>query len=440
MRSLFARILLWFLATALLSFFGAFVISTFTYNPWQSPFGRLLEVQARAARAAWEARGATGLAEFEKHFQGSSDMSGVLTDAHGRDLLTGKDYSNFLHATPPFPLFSRSGPRGIPRRSGDGKYYFIMLLPPGRYPSWFLTPQGLYGLAVVVLLCYALALSLTSPVKKLRKTLERFGRGDLSARTNSRRRDELGQLSRAFDQMAEKIQTLLAAERRLLLDISHEIRSPLARLGVVIELARNSDDVEGSLNRIQREADRLNELVGQLLQVTRAEGDRKKLQREAVLLDELIETIVEDCGVEAQARSCELRFVPPPSITVDGDPELLRRAIENIVRNAIRYSPPEREVEISLRDRGATAQVVVRDYGPGVPNDALGRIFDPFYRVDPDRSRLGGGVGLGLSIARRAVELHDGALRASNADPGLLVEIEIPKAHQPAPELTTMAH
>ena len=189
---------------------------------------------------------------------------------------------------------------------------------------------------------------------------------------------------------------MLAAERRLLLDISHEIRSPLARLGVVVELARSSDDMEGSLNRIQKEADRLNELVGQLLQVTRAEGDREKLLRDPVRLDELLETIVDDCSIEAHARSCELRLSETPQTTVSGDPELLRRAMENIIRNAIRYSPPGEPVDIELDERVGRARVSVRDRGPGVPPESLGRIFDPFYRVDPDRSRTGGGVGLGL--------------------------------------------
>jgi two-component system sensor histidine kinase CpxA len=227
--------------------------------------------------------------------------------------------------------------------------------------------------------------------------------------------------------MADRIQTLLTAERRLLLDISHEIRSPLARLGVVVELARNSDDVEGSLNRIQREADRLNDLVGQLLQVTRAEGDRDKMARDSVRLDELVETLVEECAIEAHARSCDLHLTETPEITIKGDPELLRRAVENIIRNAIRYSPPGSPVDIALSDTEIAARISVRDYGPGVPPESLGRIFDPFYRVDSDRSRTGGGVGLGLAIARRAVELHDGSLKASNASPGLLVEIEIPK-------------
>ena len=432
MRSLFGKILLWFLATALINFFGAVIISALDLNPWQSPFGRMLYLEEKAARSAWESGGATALTDFERRFRSGSDMSAVLTDARGRDLLTGRDYSASLKRIHfPLSLF-RPGNGVIPHRSADGKYNFILILPASRFGSWFLSPQALYGLAVVTLLCYLLALNLTSPLRKLQKTLERFGQGDLTARTNSRRRDELGELSRTFDRMAERIQTLLTAERRLLLDISHELRSPLARLGVVVELARNSEDVEGSLNRIQKEADRLNDLVGQLLQVTRAEGDRKKLLRESVRIDELLETILDDCAIEARARSCELHLaqtprITLPEVTVSGDPELLRRAIENIIRNAIRYSPPGEAVDIELRDRGQIVQVRVRDRGPGVPPESLSRIFDPFYRVDPDRSRTGGGVGLGLAIARRAVELHDGTLRASNSNPGLLVEIELPR-------------
>ncbi len=420
MRSLFAKILLWFLATAVIDFFGAVFISALDVNPWQSPFGRLMDVEERAARTAWESGGAASLADFEAHFRASSEMSAVLADSRGRDLLTGKDYSGNLKNTH-FPLAGFHPRNGIiAHRSNDGRYNFILIVPASRFGTWFISPQALYGLAVVTLLCYLLALNLTSPLRVLQKTLERFGQGDLTARTGSRRRDELG--------MAERIETLLTAERRLLLDISHEIRSPLARLGVVVELARNSDDTEGSLNRIQKEADRLNDLVGQLLQVTRAEGDRDKLLHDSVRLDELVETVVDDCSIEAQARACELHFnESPPEIIVDGDPELLRRAVENIIRNAIRYSPPGSPVDIGLRDAGTSARITVRDHGPGVPPESLSRIFDPFYRVDPDRSRAGGGVGLGLAIARRAVELHDGVLHASNATPGLLVEIEIPK-------------
>ncbi len=278
---------------------------------------------------------------------------------------------------------------------------------------------------VVVLLSYVLALHLTSPLRRLQKAVEQFGRGDFSARVKSRRRDELGQVARTFDQMADRMQTLLAAERRLLLDISHELRSPLARLAVAVELARSGEDREAALNRIEKEADRLNSLVGELLQVTRAEGDPRSLRDEAVRLDELLRDLVDDCSVEAKARDCRIELKANPPAQVRGDRELLRRAIENVIRNAIRHAPRETPVEVSLSKDGC-ASIRIRDYGPGVPEEHLPRIFDAFYRVETDRNRGSGGVGLGLAIARRAVELHKGRIVARNSAPGLTVEIDIP--------------
>jgi two-component system sensor histidine kinase CpxA len=134
---------------------------------------------------------------------------------------------------------------------------------------------------------------------------------------------------------------------------------------------------------------------------------------------------VEDSKIEAHARGCDLAYASQP-VTVEGDPELLRRAVENVIRNAIRYAPPASAVEVSLARRNGTAVVNVRDHGPGVPEDALPRLFDAFYRVDNDRNRASGGIGLGLSIARRALQLHKGKIRARNAHPGLDVELEVP--------------
>jgi two-component system sensor histidine kinase CpxA len=228
--------------------------------------------------------------------------------------------------------------------------------------------------------------------------------------------------------MAGRIETLLTAERRLLGDISHELRSPLARLGVAVELARSGDDLDSALNRIQKESDRLNSLVGQLLQVTRAEGDPNSLRRDRVRLDELLQQLVDDAHIEAAARGCTLAYGQREPVTVAGDPELLRRAMENVIRNAIRYSPRETPIEVALARRNGKALVEVRDYGPGVPEEALPRLFDPFYRVETDRDRSSGGIGLGLSIARRAIQLHKGAIRARNAHPGLEVELELPAA------------
>jgi two-component system sensor histidine kinase CpxA len=242
---------------------------------------------------------------------------------------------------------------------------------------------------------------------------------------NSRRRDELGNLGRAVDQMAERIEGLLDSQRRLLQDISHELRSPLARLSVAVELARGGGDAELAFQRIEREADRLNTLVGELIQVTRAEGDPEGLATEPVRVDDLMRVIVNDVHIEAERRGVRLDL-DTADAEMDGNPELLRRAIENIVRNAIRYSPAQSHVEIALRQAENRIRIVVRDFGTGVPEDSLAHIFDPFYRVEKDRGRTSGGVGLGLAIARRAVELHHGSLRAVNAHPGLEVSIEFP--------------
>jgi two-component system sensor histidine kinase CpxA len=218
------------------------------------------------------------------------------------------------------------------------------------------------------------------------------------------------------------------AERRLLLDISHELRSPLARLRVAVELARSGQNRDAHLDRIDKEAERLNSLVGGLLQVTRAEGDPDSLRREPVRLDRLLEELVADSSLEAQSLGSQVRLINAQPATVQGDPELLRRAIENVIRNAIRHAPEGTEVEASLEAADGRPVLRIRDYGPGVPEEALPRIFDAFYRVETDRDRASGGAGLGLSIARRAVELHKGTIRARNTEPGLLVEIDLPAA------------
>jgi two-component system sensor histidine kinase CpxA len=248
------------------------------------------------------------------------------------------------------------------------------------------------------------------------------------ARAEESRKDELGDLAASFNHMADHIQTLLAAERRLLFDISHELRSPLARLSVAVELARTDDAgaLPLPLDRIQKEADRLNSLIKQMLEVTRTEREPSRMKTEHLRLDQLVEELVDDCSIEARGQGCALDLQSAGAVTLDGDGELLRRAIENVMRNAIRYAPTDSKVEVGLENGEGWAKIRVRDYGPGVPEEALPRLFDPFYRVEEDRDRRSGGVGLGLSIARRAVELHKGKLRASNASPGLLVEIELP--------------
>jgi two-component system sensor histidine kinase CpxA len=226
--------------------------------------------------------------------------------------------------------------------------------------------------------------------------------------------------------MAERIQILLSAERRLLQDVSHELRSPLTRLDVAVDLALSSDKPGDLLARIKRDISRLSVLVDELLQLTRAEGDPAAHQMEEVRLDDLVHGLTEDCALEAEARGCRISLGPQEPCCVIGEPELLRRAVENVVRNAIRHAPDGTAVEIALEPRDSAAAVKVRDHGPGVPDDCLGMIFEPFFRVDGHRSRASGGTGLGLAIARRAIDLHQGRITAQNANPGLLVTIELP--------------
>ena len=434
MKSLFAKILLWFWFTLAVTVVGSAFISALNVNQNASderaPVARLVRFQLEEARSAYETGGRPGLQAFLDTLNRVYDARGILTDETGRDLLTNEDRSDLVRRArrPYFFQIFRTGDAMVARAADDGQYWFFFIVPRVQVGSWFLLPQHVFVMAAGVLLCYWLALYLTSPVRKLEKAVERFGRGDLSARVGSNRSDELGQLARTFDRMAGRIGTLLTAERRLLLDISHELRSPLARLGVAVELARSGDDAHSALNRIQKESDRLNALVGQLLQVTRAEGDPSSLRRAPLRLDELVRQLVDDSSIEAAAHGCELKYEKREPVTVAGDAELLRRAVENVIRNAIRHAPRETAVEISLARDNGNAVVGVRDQGAGVPEEALPRLFDAFYRVEGDRDRASGGTGLGLSIARRAMELHKGSIRARNAQPGLEVEMELPVA------------
>jgi two-component system sensor histidine kinase CpxA len=435
MRTLFGKILLWFLAAMVITIAAVVLTTALTFatgEQRQPPFGAMVRLQIREARQAYETGGAPALGQVLQRFHSMFPGRHIFTDASGRDLLTGQDDSKLLEEARKRPLIPFVRPHVIARPTPDEKYWFLVVLSRRESAFWFLQPWHLWIIGLVMLLSYALARHLAAPVLRLKQAVERFGTGDLSARVGMNRADELGQLAASFNRMADRTESLVLAQRRLLQDISHELRSPLARLNVAVELARSASDPEPNLDRIQKEADRLSALVSELLEVTRAEADPAHRKVEPVRVDEVVSSVVADSEIEADALGCHIDFSKPAAMIVPGDAELLRRAVENVVRNAIRHAPPRTAVTVQVFEEDGRAHIRVQDTGPGVPPDALPMLFEPFYRVESDRGRSSGGVGLGLAIVKRAVNIHQGTVSASNANPGLEVEIVLPLASKPA--------
>lgn len=292
------------------------------------------------------------------------------------------------------------------------------------------------GLALLVstLVSGLLAFYVAHPIGRIRSSMRRFAEGDLDARVGRLRfgrSTEMTGLAGEFDRMAERIRALVENNRRLVRDVSHELRSPLARLRVALELAREGEPAEArrSLDRIEREADRLEAMLAQAIELSRLET-AQEARRERVALDELLGHAIHNAQYEGAPRERKVTLTASAPIRLQGAPDALYSAVENIIRNALAYTADGTAVEVSLqRDPAdpALARIVVRDHGPGVPEDELVRIFEPFYRTDAARTRSSGGTGLGLAIARRAVVNHGGHLIACNADGGgLEVTISLP--------------
>jgi two-component system sensor histidine kinase CpxA len=302
---------------------------------------------------------------------------------------------------------------------------------PRPSPVFIPTPVLVAAVVVSAVVCFLLARHLASPLKRVREASGRLAAGDLSARAGDMvrpRRDEIGDVVRDFDAMAERLHLLVSAQKQLLSDISHELRSPLARLQVAVELARRKagPDAENHLNRIEAEGTRMNEMIGQLLTLARADSERPA-RTEEIDLSEIVRAVATDTDYEARQTGREVRVRRSEQAIVLGDAALLASAIENVVRNASRYTRAGTAVDIALEVTSTHARICVRDHGPGVPPDETERIFLPFHRVSASRDRDSGGTGLGLSIAARAVKAHGGSIHATNAEGGgLEVSIDIP--------------
>jgi signal transduction histidine kinase len=439
MKSIFGRIFLLFSATLLVCFAGIELTNSLRYHfaPERHDFfSASLSLQAAEASHAYDTGGKEALREYFARLERMFPGHHALVDQHGIDVLTGANRNADLHHAGPHWTPGTQSRMVLSWPAQYGKYHVLIDAPAPPGP-WSQIPYYLWIGAAAFAFSYILTLTLGSPLRSLEHAVERFGTGDLSVRADARRQDEFGNLARSFNLMAERIETLLTAERRLLQDVSHELRSPLARLEFAIELARTSPDRGKAFDRIKKETERLGSLVSELLQVTRAENDPQSRNLDAIPLRGLLEDLIGDTAVESEARGVSLQLNAADSLELRGDRELLRRAVENVLRNAIRFAPERTSVDVTLRQRADQAIIAIRDYGPGVPEDSLSNLFKPFFRVEADRNRDTGGIGLGLSIAQRAVAIHQGQIRAHNAHPGLIVEIELPGSKTAAELLNT---
>jgi signal transduction histidine kinase len=284
-------------------------------------------------------------------------------------------------------------------------------------------------LLTAALVCYALARYLVKPILQLREATKKLADGELKTRIHTKRRDELGQLARDFDEMAERIENLITSQQRLTMDISHELRSPLARMNVALELAKakSKNGNEPLLIRIENESIRLNEMISNILTLSKLETKSETVEKMEVNLTRLFEHIVTDAKFEAEGKGKTVEVLKKDEAKIFGNERLLRSAIENVLRNAVRYTKDK--VEVSLENNKSGLSVKIRDYGEGIPENDLKEIFRPFYRVSEARDRKSGGIGLGLAITEQAVHAHLGSVSAKNLGDGLLVEISLPFLH-----------
>ena len=303
-------------------------------------------------------------------------------------------------------------------------------------------PFSISLILLVTLLCLGLAYHIASPIHSIQSTARRVAQGDLKARVPSsvsRRFDELAALAKDFDSMVIRLDSLIQTQKNLLNSVSHELRSPLARINLSLALLRNrfSADSDDLFQRLDRDVVRIDLLMGQLLTLSRLEARFSSAEREDVDLVQLVEEVAADGNFEAQALGKSVSLQTSGSIILrNADPHALRSACENIIRNAVRFTRPGSDVQIVLEvDRSAPeprALLSIRDHGPGVPEGSLQAIFQPFYRINGDGEATGGN-GLGLAIASEAIRLHRGTIRAENLRPtGLEIIIQLPVAYDVA--------
>ncbi|MDB6159910.1 MAG: hypothetical protein JWO04_3616 [Gammaproteobacteria bacterium] len=461
MTSLYWRIFLSFWLALALILVGT--VSVVVNGEQQRRFSRAwtqrAEIYAQATQT-FESGGASALRDWLKGMHRADNSAPIfITDTSGQEML-GRSIPDYLRE-PPERLAASHDVLLHPTLKGiggplvlvgpDARTYHVIVGPLRAGPHLFgelempavSTATLVIALVVSAVVCFFLARYLVLPVDQLRRATRQIASGDLDVRVSPKlkgRHDELGLLAADLDTMSERVRNLLELKQQLLRDVSHELRSPLARLQLALSLARREkgSGVERHLARIGCEADRLEELIARTLKLARLERPMQGIERTQVDVAELLTNIVADVAIEADAHGCSVALETARPLEVNGDPELLRSALENVIRNAVRYAPAGSKVGIDARrGDGRRIEVIVRDHGPGVPEKDLELIFEPFYRVDAARNRAVGGDGLGLAIAARAVAIHGGTIQARNlGSGGLAVQLSLPALEAaPAPRL-----
>src|SRR5437762_3463592 len=449
MRSLFLKIFLWFWGTVALVGLAIVIASSLqperVVSRWRSVTSDALALYASSTADYLEDEGPRAAAGLLDRLYRESGIRAALVKEDGTPVLgkvtdEERDLATKAVASGNKELIVKTteaiGAVAATTRSGK-RYVLVADLPRGPGGPLRDSPKTqmirwLIAVAVSGLICYLLTRYLTSPILRLQSAARNIAAGDLTARAEPKaaaRRDELGQLVRDFNNMAGRIETLVRTQQQLLRDISHELRSPLARLTVALGLARQraTAEISPQLDRIERESERLNEMIGRLLTLARIQAATEPPEGTSISLRQLIEEIAADARYEASARNCDVIVTVPADCVVAGAPQLLYSAVENVVRNAVRYTSAGTNVEISLRCDNGNGIIRVRDHGPGVPDAELPNLFRPFYRVGSARERESGGSGIGLAITDGAIRLHGGKARARNSDDGgLEVTLSLP--------------
>jgi two-component system sensor histidine kinase CpxA len=451
-RSLFLKIFLWFWATLIAT--GISLVFTFIFGPRSVPlqWHAILMDAAHSSGAIVvseaERGGDSAAAAYIGWLEGETHLKTCLFDIAG-GLVAGRDCGSFqsmtsrVTAAKPSTFSMRYGIARVAMRlkgSNGHEYIFATELPAGPRAALGLNRTTIalqWGVALLVsgLICYLLTRYLTAPILRLREASQQLAAGDLSTRAATmieRRHDELGDLVRDFDAMASRIEELVSRQRQLISDVSHELRSPLARLYVALDLGRERKGNDPAFDHMEKDIGILNEMIGRLLTVARLDTSAPPVPMAPVDLTEIVSQIVRDADFESRERNGSVELTAHEKLHVQGNAKLLQSAIENLVRNAIAYTEPGTSVEVLLQSERTSnesfVRFTVRDHGPGVPESELVNIFQPFYRVSNARDRESGGAGLGLAIADRAIRIHGGTIRAENVAPrGLQVEILLPR-------------